>query len=154
MTITPPDIAPVAWRRADGYLLTTDRASVDVDLVGRFLAEEAYWSDGLPRDRLERALAGSLPMAVIAPDGAMAGFARLVTDYTVFAYLRDVFVLPAHRGRGLAVWLARVIRTHPELADIPTWMLATRDAHAVYEKAGFRPVPHPEFYMSVPKPGS
>lgn len=151
MTITPPDIAAVEWRREDGYRLTTDRAAVDLDLVGRFLAEEAYWSRGMDRPRLERALAGSLPMAVLAPDGSMAGFARLVTDYAVFAYLRDVFVLPAHRGRGLAGWLAQVIRGHPELAGVSTWMLATRDAHAVYEKAGFRPVPHPEYYMSVPK---
>ncbi|MFT4014770.1 MAG: GNAT family N-acetyltransferase [Paracoccus sp. (in: a-proteobacteria)] len=151
MMITPPDIAPVEWRRDDGYLLTTDRAAIDLAAVGRFLAEDAYWSRGMDRARLERALAGSLPMAVIAPGGGMAGFARLVTDYTVFAYLRDVFVLPGHRGRGLSVWLALVIRSHPELAGITTWMLATRDAHAVYEKAGYRPVPHPEYYMSVPK---
>lgn len=91
-------------------------------------------------------------MAVIAPEGTTTGFARLVTDYTVFAYLRDVFVLPDHRGRGLAGWLARAIRTHPGLAGVQTWMLATRDAHAVHERAGFRPVPHPECYMSVPKP--
>lgn len=151
MTITPPDIAPVEWRREDGYLLTTDRAAIDLDLVGRFLSEDAYWSQGMERACLERALAGSLPMALLAPGGAMAGFARLVTDYAVFAYLRDVFVLSAHRGRGLAGWLAQAIRTHPELAGVQTWMLATRDAHAVYERAGFRPVPHPEYYMSVPK---
>ncbi len=152
MIIAPPALPAVEWRREDGYLLTTDRAAVDIDLVGRFLAEEAYWSQDMDRPRLVRALAGSLPMAVIAPDGALAGFARLVTDYTVFAYLRDVFVLPAHRGRGLAGWLAQAIRSHPELAGVTTWMLATRDAHAVYEKAGYRPVPHPEYYMAVPKP--
>ncbi len=151
MPVIPADIAPVEWSRADGYRLTTDRRAIDLDLIGRFLTEEAYWSKGMARAALERALAGSLPMAILAPSGEMVGFGRLVTDYTVFAYLRDVFTLPAHRGRGLAGWLAEVIRTHPELATVQTWMLATKDAHAVYARAGYRPVPHPDYYMSVPK---
>lgn len=151
-SILPPAIPAQNWVREDGYRLTTDRSAIDIAEVARFLAEEAYWSGGMERPLLERALAGCLPMAVIAPDGSMAGFARLVTDYTVFAYLRDVFVLKTHRGKGLAGWLAEVIRTHPELATVTTWMLATRDAHEVYARAGYRPVPHPDYYMSVPKP--
>lgn len=143
---------PVTWTRADGYSLSTDRSRLDLDQIERFLAEEAYWTTGLPRPLLERALANSLPIGIHAPDGGMAGFGRLVTDYATFAYLRDVFVLPAHRGHGLSIWLAKEIRTHPELASVTTWMLATRDAHAVYAKAGFAPVPHPEYYMNIPKP--
>lgn len=134
-------ISPVTWTRADGYSLSTDRSRLDLDLIARFLAEEAYWSSGMPRPLLERALSGSLPIGIYAPDGAMAGFGRVVTDFAVFAYLRDVFVLRAHRGKGLSVWLARDIRNHPELATVTTWMLATRDAHAVYAKAGYAPVP-------------
>lgn len=145
-------IPPASWTRADGYTLSTDRSRIDIDAVARFLAEQAYWSTGLPRPVLQRALDGSLPMGLYAPDGTMAGFARLVTDYAVFAYLRDVFVLPAHRGRGLAQWLALAIRSHPELATVTSWMLATRDAHAVYAKAGYAPATHPEYYMTVPKP--
>lgn len=146
--LTPPDIAPQSWRRDDGYVLTTDRSRLDLDRIHAFLSAEAYWSAGMRRDVLERALAGSLPMMVLAPDGSMAGFARLVTDYAVFAYLRDVFTLPEHRGKGLAGWLAVTIRSHPELATVSTWMLATRDAHGVYARAGYRPVPHPEWYMT------
>lgn len=146
--LTPPDIPPQFWTREDGYVLTTDRAALDPELIHDFLSREAYWIKDMSRDRLDRALAGSLPMAVLAPDGTMAGFARLVTDYTVFAYLRDVFTLPAHRGRGLATWLALTIRSHPELSGVSTWMLATRDAHGVYARAGYRPVPHPERYMT------
>lgn len=145
------DFPPVTWTRADGYSLSTDRSRLDLDRIERFLTEEAYWSKGLPRPLLERALANSLPFGLYAPEGAMVGFGRLVTDYATFAYLRDVFVLPDHRGRGLSVWLATQIRSHPELATVTTWMLATRDAHAVYAKAGFAPVPHPEYYMSLPK---
>jgi len=67
----------------------------------------------------------------------------------VFAYLRDVFTLPHHRGKGLATWIATAVREHPELVTVSSWMLATRDAQAVYEKAGYRAVPHPEYYMSL-----
>ncbi|ASY72071.1 GNAT family N-acetyltransferase [Sinorhizobium fredii] len=136
----------------DGYRLSTDRTKLDLDLVHSYLAGDSYWARGLDRALFERALEGSVPVAIYAPDGSLATFARVVTDLAIFAYLRDVFTLPAHRGRGLAAWLAEAIRQHPELASVSTWMLATRDAHAVYAKAGFLPVPHPEYYMSVPKP--
>lgn len=137
------------WRRDDGYAISTDPARIDRTVVARFLAGEAYWTPGLPPELLERALAHSLPAGIHAPADGMVGFGRVVTDYTAFAYLRDVFVLPAHRGRGLATWLATVIRSHPALATVGTWMLATRDAHGIYARAGFRPVPNPEFYMSL-----
>ncbi|CCF00642.1 putative GCN5-related N-acetyltransferase (plasmid) [Sinorhizobium fredii HH103] len=148
---TLPDL-PVYEIQRDGYWLSTDRSRLDLDLIHRYLVEGSYWARGLDRALFERALEGSLPVAIYAPDGRLATFARVVTDLAVFAYLRDVFTLPAHRGRGLAAWLSEAIRQHPELATVTNWMLATRDAHAVYEKAGFRRVPHPEYYMSVPKP--
>jgi hypothetical protein len=147
------DPPPQEWHR-NGYCLSTDRSRLDIGRIHAFLANESYWAKGLPRETLERALEGSLPMAIHAPDGSLAGFARLVTDYTIFAYLRDVFVLREHRGKGLATWLAVAIREHPALATVSTWMLATKDAHAVYERAGYRPVPHPEYYMSIPKPAA
>ncbi|EPR07824.1 GCN5 family acetyltransferase [Agrobacterium sp. TS43] len=137
----------------DGYVLSTDPARVDFDLVHGFLARDSYWAQGMTADRLKRALSHSLPVGVYAPDGSMAAFARLVTDYAVFGYLRDVFTVEDHRGRGLASWIATEIRTHPELSTVSSWMLATRDAHGVYEKAGYRAAPHPEYYMTVPKPG-
>lgn len=145
-----PDILPFEQQR-DGYTLSTDRARLDVGAIHGFLANDSYWARDIDPALLGRALSGSLPIGVYAPDGTMAAFARVVTDYAVFAYLRDVFTLPAHRGRGLATWIATAIREHPELATVTTWMLATRDARAVYERAGFRPVPHPEYYMSLPK---
>ena len=146
-----PDIPPFE-RQRDGYTLSTDRARLDVGAIHGFLANDSYWARNIDHAQLHRALSGSLPIGVYGPDGAMAAFARVVTDYAVFAYLRDVFTLPAHRGKGLATWIAIAIREHPELAGVSTWMLATRDAHAVYEKAGYRPVPHPEYYMSVTRP--
>ncbi|MDP9855812.1 GNAT family N-acetyltransferase [Agrobacterium tumefaciens] len=137
----------------DGYVLSTDPTRVDFNLVHGFLARDSYWAQGMTADRLKRALLHSLPVGVYAPDGSMAAFARLVTDYAVFGYLRDVFTVEDHRGCGLASWIATEIRRHPELSTVSSWMLATRDAHGVYEKAGYRAAPHPEYYMTVPKPG-
>ncbi|MFT4185402.1 MAG: GNAT family N-acetyltransferase [Rhizobium sp.] len=148
------DIAnlPIFEAEHRGYRLSTDRARLDIDRIHGYLAEESYWARGLNRALFERALAGSLPVAIYAPSGELATFARVVTDLAVFAYLRDVFTLPEHRGQGLATFLAQAIRSHPELTTVSSWMLATRDAHGVYAKAGYAPVPHPEYYMSIPKP--
>lgn len=143
---------PVFEAEHRGYTLSTDRDRLDVDRIHRYLAEDSYWARGLDRALFERALAGSLPVAIYAPNGELTTFARVVTDLAVFAYLRDVFTLPEHRGRGLATFLAQVIRTHPELKTVNSWMLATQDAHGVYAKAGYSPVPHPEYYMSIRKP--
>jgi GNAT superfamily N-acetyltransferase len=142
---------PQQWYR-DGYVISTDPSRLDLEAVLHFLSTESYWGKTMTMPRLSRALDNSMPIGIYAPNGSLAGFARVVTDYAVFAYLRDVFVLTEHRGRGLATWLATVIREHPELTGITSWMLATRDAHGVYERAGFRRAPHPEWYMTIPKP--
>lgn len=138
--------------RGDGYRLSTDPARIDVDAVHDFLANQSYWARGMPRAQLERGLAHSLLIGIFAPDGTMAAFARVLTDYAVFAYLRDVFTQPAHRGRGLASWLAAEIRNHPDLATVGTWTLATADAHAVYERAGYRRPPDHERFMTWTRP--
>jgi GNAT superfamily N-acetyltransferase len=132
-------------------MLSTDPARLDLDEILNFLTRESYWGKSMTLPRLSRALENSLPIGVYAPSGSLAGFARVVTDYAVFAYLRDVFVLPEHRGQGLATWIATVVREHPELTGVTTWMLATRDAQEIYERAGFRRAPHPEWYMTVPR---
>jgi GNAT superfamily N-acetyltransferase len=150
--MTPLDEPSPFVRRKAGYTLSTERARIDVEAVHRFLSQQTYWARDLSLAQLERALVYSLPVGVYAPDGSLAGFGRVVTDCAMFAYLRDVFTLPAHRGRGLASWLATAIREHPELLSVTNWMLATRDAHAVYQKAGFRSAPHPDWYMSLPRP--
>ena len=143
---------PIFEVEHQGYTLSTDRARLDIDRIHSYLAEESYWARGLDRALFERALAGSLPVGIYAPGGELATFARIVTDLAVFAYLRDVFTLPEHRGQGLATFLAQAIRSHPELKTVGSWMLATRDAHGVYAKAGYAPVFHPEYYMSIRKP--
>jgi GNAT superfamily N-acetyltransferase len=146
--MTPlPFESAVLERRHGDYLLSTDRARLDLDAIHGFLSGEAYWAAGVPRVLVERAVAGSLPIAAYAPDGALAGFARAVTDGALFGYLRDVFVLPAHRGRGLGKALSAALLEHPDLATVRNWMLATRDAHALYASLGFGPPTDPGMLM-------
>jgi GNAT superfamily N-acetyltransferase len=124
--------------RDDGYVVSTERERLDLDVVHGFL-RTAYWSAGIPRATVERAVEHSLPFGLYAPGGAQCGFARVVSDRATFAYLGDVFVLPGHRGRGLGVWLVECVLAHPELQGLRKWHLATADAHALYERFGFVP---------------
>lgn len=124
--------------RRDGYLISTDPARLDREAIWRFL-RTTYWSPDVRRDVVERAIEHSLVFGVFCAQGAQAGFARVVTDRARFAWLADVFVLEAHRGRGLGVWLVETVLAHPELAG-QHFVLATADAHGFYERFGFRPV--------------
>jgi GNAT superfamily N-acetyltransferase len=134
--------------RDDGYVVTTDRERLDLDLIHGFL-RTAYWSTGIPRETVARALEHSIPFGLYGPDGAQCGFARVVSDRATFAYLGDVFVLPKHRGRGLGVWLVECVLGHPELQGLRKWHLATADAHELYERFGFRPPSSPEAQLFV-----
>ena len=120
----------------DGYEISDDPARVDVDAVWAFL-REAYWSPNVPRDVVERSIAGSLSLGMYAPDGRQAGFARAVTDGATFAWIADVFVLDEHRGRGLGVWLVETLLAHPRMQGLRMATLNTLDAHTLYERFGF-----------------
>lgn len=131
---SPPGIDE--WRHIE-YTVSTDRTRLDLDSLHGFLGD-AYWSTGIPRDVLEKALANSLCFGLYSPSGDQAGFCRLVTDHATFAYLGDVFVLPEHRRLGLGLWLVQCAVEHPDLAGLRSWYLATRDAHEIYERFGWR----------------
>lgn len=123
-----------------GYRLSDDKAELQVDVIHRFLAEDAYWSPGIPRAIVERAIANSRCVGIYGPDGAQLAFARLVTDDATFAYLCDVFVLPPARGLGLSKAMVGFFIAHPELQRLRRWMLVTRDAHGLYSQFGFEPI--------------
>ena len=123
----------------DGYVISDDPARVDVDLTWGFL-RTAYWSENVPREVVERAIANSLPLGLYDAAGAQVGFARAVTDSAAFAWIADVFVLEGHRGRGLGRWLIETVLAHPALDGLRVVMLATADAQSLYESYGFRRV--------------
>jgi len=123
--------------RRDGYVISTDPGRLDRAAIWGFL-RTTYWAADVPRDVVDRSIEHSLAFGLYAPEGAQAGFARVVTDRARFALLADVFVLPAHRGRGLGVWLVEAVLAHRELAGL-SFVLATADAHGLYERFGFQP---------------
>jgi GNAT superfamily N-acetyltransferase len=139
-------------RRGD-YTLTTDPARVDLEVVHGFLSR-SYWAAGIPRELVERSVAGSMVFSIHHASQGQIGFARVITDRATFGYLADVFVLEAHRGQGLAGWLMDAIHAHPELQALRRWMLITRDAHGLYARHGWAPLGSPERAMErvVPNP--
>src|SRR5262245_58630952 len=121
--------------------IDTDPTRLDVDLIHRVLAE-SYWARGIPREPVERAIRGSLCFGAYEGD-RQVGFARAVTDLATFAYLADVYVVDSHRGRGIGKALVAAVLAHPSLQGLRRWMLATRDAHALYARHGFTPLAAP-----------
>lgn len=135
-----------AWTRGD-YTISCDPGRLDLDEIHSFLTS-SYWATGISRDLVARSIAGSLPFGLYhGPTGRLVGFARVISDRATFAYLGDVFVLESHRRLGLGHWLVEVITGHPELQGLRRWLLATRDAHAIYAKFGFTPIENPERLM-------
>ncbi|MFJ7329430.1 GNAT family N-acetyltransferase [Streptomyces cyaneofuscatus] len=133
--------------RGDGYEIDTDPDRLDVGVVHHWLSTDAFWALGRSRDTVERSIQGSLNFGVYAADGTQAAYARVVTDRATFAWLCDVYVAPAHRGLGLGVQLATAVRDHLAPYELKRTMLATLDAHELYAKVGFTPVPDPELLM-------
>jgi GNAT superfamily N-acetyltransferase len=119
---------------------------VDFAVVRRWLSE-TYWSPGVAREVVERAAKYSSLVIGIYRAGEQVGYCRVVSDRATFAWVADVYVDPAHRGRGLAKEMVRFALAHPEHRGLRRWMLATRDAHSVYAEVGFGPLDKPESMM-------
>lgn len=132
-----------------GLRISTDKGELDVPLIHRFLSTGAYWSPGVARETVERAIAGSLCFGGYLDGAGQVAFARVITDAATFAYLADVFVLPAHRGRGHAVQLMDAVVAHPQLQGLRRFMLATLDAHGLYARYGFVAPARPERLMEI-----
>lgn len=120
----------------DVYLISTDPAKLNLEIVHDYLTNVAYWCLGIPRSKVEKFVRHSLCYGVYK-ENQQIGFARVITDYTTYAYLCDVFILPAHQGHGLGSWLVKTILQHPELRDLRSWNLKTNSAQELYRKFGF-----------------
>lgn len=138
------------WQKGE-FTISTERELLQLDAIHRFLSEESYWAKTRTKEQTETAIKNSLPFGVYKGENQI-GFARVVTDYATFAYLGDVYILEEFRGRGLSKWLMEVISNHPELQGFRRWILATADAHKLYEKFGFHELVHPERWMEKPAP--
>ncbi len=127
------------------FTISTDPARLDLDTICDFL-KRAYWANQRPRESTERAYRNSLVFGVY--DGnKQVGVARVVSDYSIFAYLCDVFIHEDYRSKGLGKWLMQTVLNHPELKDVRRWVLVTNDAHGLYQKYGFNSIEDPEHWM-------
>ncbi|MFK8906182.1 GNAT family N-acetyltransferase [Streptomyces sp. YS-3] len=131
----------------DAYELSTDPDRLDVATVHRWLSTDTYWAKGRSREQVEETIRASLTFALYGAGGEQVAYARVITDRVTFAWLCDVYVARDHRGRGLGTRLAEAVRDHLAPFGLRRVLLATLDAHEVYAKVGFTPVPHPETFM-------
>lgn len=126
----------------ENIIIHTNSELFDIDMIYNYLHNESYWAKNIPRHMVERAIKKSLCFGLFINDKQVA-FARVISDYTTFAYLCDVFVLPAFQRSGLGKILMQNIADHKELKGLRRFMLATRDAQKLYEKFGFTPLANP-----------
>ena len=138
-----------AWTEGE-FEISTDPARIDLGVVHDFLTN-SYWARGIPLETVQRSIENSICFGIYH-GVRQVGFARVVTDHATFAYLGDVFVLPGYRGRGLSKWLMECIMAHPDVQGLRRWMLATQDAHELYQRYGFVPLKAPERWMEVHRP--
>ena len=131
----------------DPFTISTDPARLDIDAICDFLTR-AYWANTRPRERTERAIQNSLVFGVYDGDKQI-GVARVVTDYSIFAYLCDVFIHEDYRAHGLGKWLIQTIMEHPDLNEMRRWVLVTNDAHGLYRQFGFTSIEDPEHWMQL-----
>ncbi|HEV7673800.1 MAG TPA: GNAT family N-acetyltransferase [Candidatus Angelobacter sp.] len=116
-------------------------------MVHEFLTN-SYWAKGIPLETVRRSIETSIAFGVYHGQ-RQVGFGRIISDCATFAYLADVFILPAYRGRGLSRWLIECVVSHPNLQGLRRWMLATKDAHGLYAEVGFTPIKTPDSWMEI-----
>ena len=137
-----PQIHEVHHRQ---FTISTDPSRLDIDTICEFL-KRSYWANTRPREKTEQSIQNSLVFGLY--DGnKQIGLARVITDYSVFAYLCDVFIDETYRAHGLGKWLMQTIMEYPDLKEVRRWLLATSDAHGLYRQYGFKSIEDPERWM-------
>ena len=136
------------------YVLRSDLADMDLDLVHQWLSTDAYWALGRSREVVETAAQHSLNVGAFASDGRQVAYARVVTDHANFAWLCDVYVDRDHRGRGLGKRLVGSVVARLDELGVRRTLLSTQDAHGVYAGSGFTPLPDPTSWMIRTPSGS
>lgn len=131
--------------KESGYSISTDQNKLQIKVIHGFLTR-SYWAKGISLDLVRKAVRNSFGFGIYF-NNQQIGFARVITDYTVFAHLADVFVLEDFRGKGLSKWLIFEIMNYSGLQNLRKWTLATEDAHKLYEKFGFTNIQNVNMYM-------
>lgn len=137
----------------DEVTISTDKGRLDLAVIHRFLSEESYWAGNRSIDQTRTAIENSICFGLYKGD-VQVGFARVVSDKATFAYLGDVFIVEEFRGLGLGKRLMEAIVQHPDLQGLRRWILATRDAHGLYNRFEFTPLRFPERWMERAAPNA
>ena len=137
------------WRK-HGFVVSTDPALLDLDVVHVFLSE-CYWARGIPKKIVQRSICNSLCFGIYKSK-RQVGFARVISDFATYAYVGDVFVVDQYRGQGLGKLVMQCVMQHPALQGLRRWSLLTRDAHGLYSQFGFRLLKSPERHMEIHNP--
>jgi GNAT superfamily N-acetyltransferase len=138
------------WHK-ENFIISTDKSKLDIPYIHQFLSEESYWAANIPIEIVEQSIAHSICLGMYDGDKQI-GFARIITDQATFGYLADVFIDNTYRGRGFSKWLMEVIMELPFIRLLRRLMLATMDAHGLYQQFGFTPITFPERLMQVHRP--
>ena len=128
------------------FVISTDKSKLDITVVHNYLCNESYWAKNITIDIVKKSIEGSLCFGLYQLNNQI-GFARVITDHATFGYLADFFIIKDYRGKGLSKLLMKSIMSHPDLQGLRRWMLATRDAHALYAQFGFIALDNPDRFM-------
>ena len=136
--------------RKGKYLISTDLSKLDLEMIYTFLSK-SYWAEGIPKETVLRSIRYSLPFGIYH-DRKQIGFARVISDFSTYAYISDVFLLESYRGKDISTWLLKCILQHPELQGLRRWNLYTSNAAGFYRKMGFSKLKFPERYLEMYDP--
>lgn len=127
------------------FYISTDKSKLDISLIHNSL-KTLYWTENIPLAILSKSINNSLCFGLYEGD-KQVGFARVITDYTTSALLKDVFILEPYREQGFGIWFVESILEYPELQKVAMWLLGTKDAHGLYRRYGFKDLKQPERIM-------
>lgn len=129
------------------FTISTDKKALDINLIYNFLSNQSYWAKGRNLETVKRSIENSLCFGVYNQEHQQIAFARVVSDFAIYAFIMDVFVIEGYRGEGAGTFLMKNIMEYPELQGLKRWGLRTKDAHGLYAKFGFKAVDIPEYNM-------
>lgn len=132
---------------SEEFFISKDKSKLDINLIHKYLSEESYWAKGRLMEDVIKSIENSLCFGVYNKKQEQIGFARLVTDQVVFAWIMDVFITNEYRGKGISKKLMDYILQTPEITDVNGIGLRTRDAHGLYNKFGFEKIKNTETWM-------
>lgn len=141
----------ISWEK-DQYLISTDKSLLQIDRIHKFLSTEAYWCLDIPKKIVEASISSSLCFGLYDTKASIQeqiGYARIISDGATFAWLCDVYVENNYRGNGLSKWLMECVFSHPDLQNLRRICLATKDAHELYKKFGFKVTETPQNWMEI-----